>query len=121
MKFKPLAKPPVGQSLQEEPGQSLWSRWFAELLNIVPLTRSYEASLNPASVPANSESTQTFTVTGLTTEDVVTVNKPSKTADLSVLDAFVSATGTLSLTFRNHSGGAIDPPAETYRIIATRL
>lgn len=95
--------------------------WLRRLVAVFPMTRTYSASINPASVAANSEDTQTFTVTGLKTNDIVTVNKPTKTADLSILDAFVSADDTLSITFRNYSGAPIDAGAETYLIKATRI
>jgi len=119
--FSPLSKAPIGDSITEQPGISNWSKWFNILKDNVYHTKSYQTTLNPSSVSADSEDTQTFTVSGLSTNDVVVVNKPSKTADLSVLDAFVSASNTLSLTFRNFSVGAIDPPEESYRIIAIRL
>ena len=121
MIFSPLSKAPVGESITDQPGASNWIKWFAILKDNVFHTRSFNPTLNPSSVSANSESTQTFTVTGLSTNDVVVVNKPSKTSDLSLLDAFVSASDTLSLTFRNFSGSPIDPPSESYRIIAIRL
>jgi hypothetical protein len=119
--FSPLSKAPVGESITEQPGLSSWSKWFAVLKEHIYHTQSYQVSLDPTSISANSESTQTFTVTGLKTNDIVLVNKPSKTADLSLLDAFVSAEDTLSLTFRNFSGSPIDPGSESYRIIAIRL
>ena len=121
MIFTPLSKAPIGDSITEQPGLANWSRWFTELRSLVYHTRSYQVTLNPTSVSADSESTQTFTVNGLQTNDVVMVNKSSKTTDLSLMDAFVSASDTLSLTFRNFSVGSIDPAEESYRIIAIRL
>ena len=82
--------------------------------------RIYSQSLDVASVAANTTAEQTFTVTGLTTADKVFVNKPSVSAGLGVCNARVSATNTLALTFNNNTGGAIDPAAETYQIIAIR-
>ena len=121
MIFSPLSKAPIGESITQQPGLANWAKWFATLKDNVYRVRSYQVTINPTSVSADSESTLTFTVTGLQTSDVVLVNKPSKTTDLSLLDSFVSAEDTLSLTFRNFSVGAIDPPEESYRIIATRL
>ena len=111
---------PVGRQPRESDDQVQWDRWFDRLLENIHRTRSYEIAIDPTSV-AVGESTQSYTVNGITTDDVIMINKPTKTADLSITDAFVSADNTLSITFRNFSGGPIDPPVETYRVIAIRL
>lgn len=81
----------------------------------------FELSLTPANaVPANSTSEQPLTVTGLKTGDVVTVNKLSSQAGLSIGNARVSANDTLSITYVNSTGASITPTADTYRIIAIR-
>ena len=95
-------------------------RWLTDLRQVFPRTRTYSATINPTLVSANSESTQTFTVAGLTMSDIITVNKPSKTAGLSILDCFATV-DTVSITFRNFTGAGIDPGSETYLIHATRL
>jgi hypothetical protein len=50
----------------------------------------------------------------------VSVSKPSANAGLGVVNARVSAANTLALTFMNATGGAINPGAETYKIVGTR-
>lgn len=97
------------------------ARWIRLLAGASPLIHTFNPTLTPASVSANSESNQTFTVAGLKTNDVVLVNKPSNQSSLSLLDAYVSATDTLSLKYRNFSGGAIVPTSEAYRIVSVRL
>lgn len=78
----------------------------------------YTPTLTPAAVGSAGFSTQTFTVTGLTTADTVTVNGPAATA-LSALVSFrVSAADTLSLTW--FCQGALTPASGTYRIVAIR-
>lgn len=99
---------------------SSWAKWFEVLVDSFPRVRTYSVSIDVTSVPANSESVQTVTVTGLTTKDIVTVNKPSNTAGLDLVQYWVSAANTLSLKYRNQTGSAIDPAAETYLIQATR-
>lgn len=94
--------------------------WLRRLVGVLPRTRSYESAINPASIAANAESVQSFTVKGLSASDVLTVNKPSSTAGLDLVQAWATK-DTLNLKFRNHTGSAIDPGSETYRIIATRL
>lgn len=96
------------------------SRWIRLLHGAFPRVNSYAAALTPASVAANTTAEQTFTVTGLSTSDVVIVNKPSLNAGLGIAGARVSAANTLAITFINATGGAIVPTAETYNIIAIR-
>jgi len=97
------------------------SRWLRLVYAAFPKVESYSVSIDLASIAANSESVQTFTVTGLSVNDVVTVNKPSNTAGLDMVQYWVSAADTLSLKFRNSTGSPIDAAAETYKIISTRL
>lgn len=82
--------------------------------------RVYTPSLDVASVAANATAEQTFSVTGLTTADTVTVNKPSHTSGLVVANVRVSAADTLAITFANITGAPIDPAAETYRVLTHR-
>jgi hypothetical protein len=74
------------------------------------------ASLDVASVNANTTAEQTFTVPGLKTGDFVSVVKPSHSTGLGIVNARVSAADTLALTFMNATGSGIDPAAETYKI-----
>lgn len=87
-----------------------------------PITqvKVYTATINPASVSSATSAEQTFTVTGLTTADVVVVSKPTATTGVGIVNARVSAADTLALTFMNATAGAVDPASETYTIIAFR-
>lgn len=81
----------------------------------------YSQALTPSAVSANTTAEQTFTVTGLGTNDIVFVNKPTAQAGLGIVGARVSATDTLAITFSNNTAGAITPTAgETYTIAAVR-
>ncbi|HEU5187964.1 MAG TPA: collagen-like protein [Candidatus Saccharimonadales bacterium] len=83
--------------------------------------RYYTPTLNPANVPAASTSEQTFTVSGLTTDDTVIVNKPSLTSGCGVIGARVSAADTLAISWVNVLGVlGCDPPSEVYKIMALR-
>lgn len=76
-------------------------------------------AFSPVAVTANTTSTQTFTVTGLTTTDMVIVTKPTEQTGLAIVGARVSSANTLSITFANVTGASITPTAaETYRILA---
>lgn len=76
----------------------------------------YTPNLTPIAVSAGAAVEETFTVTGLSTSDTVTVNPPGA----AVLSARVSAADTLALTFAPPASGSYTPPAGVYRIIAFR-
>ena len=98
-----------------------WLKWFKRLSDVFPKTQTYTQTLTPSSVAANTTAEQTFTVTGLASSDIVTVNKPSLDAGIGIVNARVSAKDTLAITYANNTGGAIVPTAETYKIISVRL
>lgn len=81
--------------------------------------RLYSQALTPVLITANTTAEQTFTVTGLTTTDVVNVNKPTAQAGLGIVGVRVSAANTLAITYSNNTGASITPTAaETYKIQA---
>lgn len=85
------------------------------------LPRAYDVTISPALVAANTSAEQTFTVSGLTTSDVVTVNKPTAQAGLGIVGARVSAANTLAITFGNFTAAGITPTAsEVYKVVAVR-
>lgn len=92
------------------------TRWLNSIYQNFPLMNVFEVTWNPDAVAANTSAEQTVTVTGLNTNDVVWVNKPTATAGIGIVGARVSAKDTLAITFMNATGGSIDPGEETYRI-----
>jgi hypothetical protein len=83
--------------------------------------RIYTPTLNPSNVAAASTAEQTYTVTGLATNDVVYINKPSLTSGCSIGNVRVSATDTLAITWVNIlSILGCDPPSEVYSLVAIR-
>lgn len=98
----------------------LW-QWLSRLFDAVPKMRTHAATFDPASVAANSESVQTITIAGVTTQDIISVNKPTNTAGLDLVGAWASAADTVSVKFRNATGSPIDPGQETYIVAAIRL
>ena len=95
-------------------------RWLLRMRQVFPKVQTFNPTLDPASVAANTTAEQTFTVNDLTTEDIVTVNKPTHTTGLGIVGARISAANTLAITFGNFTGSAIDPPSETYLISSIR-
>lgn len=94
--------------------------WFRTLRDNFARVRTYSASLAPSSVAANSTAEQSFVVTGLGADDIVTVNKPTHTSGLFIGGARVSAADTLRITFVNITGAPIVPATETYVVSAIR-
>lgn len=78
-------------------------------------------TVNPASVAANSVSTQTFTLTGAMVGDSLQLNPPAAglTTGLVVLPSWVSAADTVSIVFQNTTASPIDEPSGswTYTLI----
>ena len=111
--------PPIREADVRQP--SLLARWLANFDENLPRIRAYTATLNPASVAANSESVETITIAGVTTQDIISVNKPTNTAGLDLVGAWASAADTVSVKFRNATGSPIDPGQETYIVAAIRL
>lgn len=97
-----------------------WLHWFSNLIDSVPFFRAKAVTLDPGSIGANTTATETVTFNGVTTNDLVAVNKPSHTTGLSV-SAFVSAADTVTLVFMNATGGAIDPGSEDYLLFTVRM
>lgn len=83
---------------------------------------TFQATLSPSAVAANTTAEQTFTVAGLVATDfVAAVNKPTTQAGLGIGNARISAANTLALTFSNDTTGSITPTAsEVYTIIIIR-
>lgn len=114
--------PPPREAITEEDGQlsRAWDRWFRQISVYLRLSRHVTVTINPASVAAATSAEQDFTVSIATTQDIVTVNKPSLTAGIGIVNARVKSAGVVSITFMNATAGAIDPPSEAYDFILER-
>lgn len=78
--------------------------------------KKFSATINPTSVANATAANQTFTVSGLTTDmDIVGICMPSLEAGVTISNAFVSATNTLSIRFSNNTAAPIDPASQTVR------
>jgi hypothetical protein len=89
-----------------------------------PITelRVFTATIDPASVAANTTAEQTFTVTGLTTSHrIIQVIKPTLTAGLGIVNSRVSATDTIAISFSNNTGVGIDAASESYIIVTVKV
>lgn len=116
MNEKPL--PTISQPETADPIRL--ANWLNRIVELLPFVQTFAVDFDPASVSANSESVQTIAIAGVTTEDILVVNKPTNTAGLDLVHAWVSAADTVSVKFRNHTGSPINPGTETYSILAVR-
>lgn len=94
--------------------------WFKLITDNSVYIRVYSVTLDPASIGATSEDTQTFTVTGLSTNDIIFLNPPALNAGIGIMYYRVSAADTLQIRFRNFTGGSVDIASATWNIIAIR-
>ena len=70
-----------------------------------------------ANVTATNTTQETdVTVTGLTTDMMVFVNKPSHNAGVGIVNVRVKAADTLSIQYMNATGTGVDPASETYKL-----
>lgn len=95
-------------------------KWLMNLWGVFPKIQTFTVTLDVSSVSANTTSEQTVTVNGLTTQDIVYINKPSHTTGLGIVNCRVSAANTLAVTFMNTTGSPIDPGSEDYFVVAIR-
>lgn len=95
--------------------------WLQRLHLLFPKINTYSATINPGNISANSELTETYTVTGLNTNDIVIVAPPSLDSGIGIMYCRVSAADTLQIRWRNFTGGGINPASGTYLIAAIRL
>lgn len=113
----PIMLPPTQNGLVHPE----WAKWYQRISGELPQLKLYSVTINPASVSANSTATEAFTVTGVTTGDIVLrVIKPTFTAGLVVVEGQVTAANEVTIQFANVTGGAINPASETYKILVLR-
>lgn len=116
-----VGNPPLRQSITKDNSLTPeWQRWISNLASEVRSIQYIEADLDPGSVDANTVERQSFTVEGLTTEDIVVVNPPALDTGLEILNWRVSARDTLQITFWNTTGSPINADEQTYKILAVR-
>lgn len=113
---KGISTPPL--SIRDKDPQLF--QWLSHVQLTFPKLHTYETSIDLASINGTTYSTQTFTVTGLDTNDVITVNPPALIAGLYLISYRVSAANTLSLVFYNSTGAPINENTGTYKIMACR-
>lgn len=85
-------------------------------------TGMFNITLSPVAVANATSAEQTFAVTGLLTTDFVAVSKPTADAGVGVVNARVSASGVLALTFMNSTTATVTPTAsQVYTLFVARI
>jgi hypothetical protein len=118
--FKPLEQPLIRTPFQDDTGRitSRWSRWLDELYQLQTHIITYEADIAPGTVAANTTAEVDVTLSGVSsTSKILSVNKPTHTTGLGIVNYRVKAVDTVSITFMNSTGSGIDPGSEEYTII----
>lgn len=77
-------------------------------------------TVDPASVAANTVSTQTFSLVGAVAGDTLILNPPALTAGLAVMQVTASGTDTVSVTFYNSTGSPIDQASGSWNYMLAR-
>ena len=79
-------------------------------------------SITPAQVNANSTSSQTFTIYGLLTTDIINTsyNGGAQTAGIIISNDYVSAANTVTIQFLNATSSAATPASGNYTIEVLR-
>lgn len=113
---RPIPSHPINSTDKDE-----WDRWH----NLISRTSShlfdFDATIDPSLIAANTTVEQSFTVAGLGSSDIpLAVIKPTATAGVGIVGFRVISANTLGITFINATGGGIDPPSETYKLVVIR-
>lgn len=89
----------------------------------IRLLKLYEASLNPASLAANTGAETDVTVTGVTTDDMIVAIESHSAAMNNGLcvTARVKSADTVAFHVVNVTAGAIDMAATTFKILVARI
>jgi hypothetical protein len=124
----PISEPNgEGLTVQQEPRTKVWKAswsfawltYFSEIFYALRgWRRSYYATLTHdfGNINAQTEATQTVTVSGAVVGDVVIV-RPTTAVNGIIMDGTVTAANTVTVRAVNYSSGAIDPASQIYTVI----
>ena len=81
-----------------------------------------KVTFDPAAVATITTAEQDITINGVGANDVViSVNKPSLTAGVGIVNARVKAANTVSVQFVNPTAGSVNLASESYTIVIGRV
>jgi len=97
----------------------VWAMWFTEVWRALQgWRRTLYGTLTHdfGSINAQTQATQTVTITGASVGDVVVV-RPTAAVNGIILDGTVTAVNTVTVRAVNYSSGGIDPAEQVYKIL----
>ena len=119
-----IGTPPLKSSLPAGKEVAVWTQpwaaWFTALSqSVFGWGKTYTATLSKtwASIAAHDEASQTVTITGVRSGDLVIVTPATKTTGIVDNIGVVTASDTVTVYAQNTTGSPIVPGAKTYRII----
>ena len=119
----PINNPPLSGDLPVSGEAAVWtkpwSNWFTQVfLNSFGWRRTYYGTLthNFGSISAQSQATQTVTVSGSRTGDMVIV-RPTTAVNGIVVDGTVTASNVVTVRALNYSAAPIDPDSQVYNVL----
>jgi hypothetical protein len=90
---------------------------MAIFTNITPKKGPYELTVTPAAMATTVQTDQSFTVTGVTTDDMIHVSFPSLETGVVLSHYWVSAANTVKVRMYNPTGSTITPAAQTMKVV----
>ena len=119
----PIGTPPIRETVSVVDDQALFgkglSNWFTQIfLSVFGWKRTYYGTLTHdfGSISAQSQATQTVTVNGARTGDMVIV-RPTTAVNGIVVDGTVTADNTVTVRALNYSAAPIDPDSQVYNVL----
>lgn len=125
----PISTPPIASNLDvtrigRNPQPAAvwpkpWANFFSSLfLSVFGWQRTYYGTLTHdfGSISAQSQATQTVTIQGARSGDVVVV-RPTTAVNGIILDGTVTADNTVTVRAVNYSSGGIDPSSQVYTVL----
>ena len=119
----PINNPPLREALPVTEEEAMfgkgWGNWFTQAWQAVfGWTRTYYGTLTHdfGSISAQSQATQTVTITGARTGDMVLV-RPTTAVNGIVVDGTVTASNTVTVRAFNYSASPIDPASQVYNVL----
>lgn len=119
---RPVSQGPNRTALTREDNLPTYEmqNWMNLVADNSVKVQEFTPTLDPSSVSANSTDEQSFTVTGVASDDlVVAVNKPSHTSGVGIA-GFRAGSDKVHITFINPTGSPVDPGEEDYLIIVLK-
>ena len=96
-----------------------WGNWFTQAwLAVFGWTRTYYGTLTHdfGSIAAQAQATQTVTINGALTGDMVIV-RPTTAVNGIIVDGTVTAANVVTVRAVNYSAAPIDPASQVYNVL----